>query len=36
MNQINYQKELEKILEQVADEDTYPPPTLFLHICCAP
>lgn len=32
MNQINYQKELEKILEKVGAN----PPRLFLHSCCAP
>lgn len=32
MNKINYQKELDKILEQKKDNV----PTLFLHSCCAP
>ena len=38
MNQINYQKELEKLLEQLAQmhEDADSVPTLFLHSCCAP
>ena len=36
MNQMNYQKELEKIVAQMADEHTNCPPTLFLHSCCAP
>lgn len=32
MNQINFQKELDKILERLPKE----PPKLFLHSCCAP
>lgn len=32
MNQKNYQKELEKILESLSGQ----PPRLFLHSCCAP
>ncbi len=38
MNQRNYQKELEKILERIAagKEQTGIVPTLFLHSCCAP
>lgn len=46
MNQLNYQKELEKILDQIAKDGmtkTYMqngaethPPRLFLHSCCAP
>lgn len=38
MNQINYQKELDKILERLAGnaaEEAWVP-TLFLHSCCAP
>ena len=31
MNQVNYQKELEKILSGIQQV-----PTLFLHSCCAP
>lgn len=34
MNQTNYQKELEKILEKLPKNGT--PPTLLLHSCCAP
>ena len=34
MNNRNYQKELDKILEQVAASASAP--TLFLHSCCAP
>lgn len=34
MNKINYQKELEKILEQIKREDQTP--SLLLHSCCAP
>lgn len=38
MNRINYQKELDKLLERLgerrAEEETVP--TLFLHSCCAP
>ena len=39
MNKVNYQKELEKVLEKyhmVGEEQTTQPPTLFLHSCCAP
>lgn len=45
MNQVNYQKELEKIIkeksilrrtEEQQDENGNPAPTLFLHSCCAP
>ncbi len=32
MNQINYQKELEKILQTLKEKT----PKLFLHSCCAP
>lgn len=32
MNQVNYQKELEKILDRLPEE----PQRLFLHSCCAP
>lgn len=35
MNRINYQKELEKILEKFPDPQGSIP-TLFLHSCCAP
>lgn len=34
MNKINYQKELEKELEQIKQE--YKVPRLLLHSCCAP
>lgn len=34
MNQVNYQKELEKLLEGLAGAGE--PPALFLHSCCAP
>ncbi|MBB5265963.1 hypothetical protein HNP82_003115 [Catenibacillus scindens] len=34
MNKINYQKELEKIIEGWACQERVP--TLFLHSCCAP
>lgn len=34
MNKINYQKELEKIIEEITARETVP--TLFLHSCCAP
>ncbi len=34
MNQRNYQKELDKILEKLPKEND--PKTLFLHSCCAP
>ena len=38
MNQVNYQKELDKILQTMQEkpERTKQPPTLFLHSCCAP
>lgn len=44
MNQVNYQKELEKILGRLpvwsgdgeTDTDIKATPTLFLHSCCAP
>lgn len=41
MNQTNYQKELDKLLEGLTvsaqgDTDGTEPPTLFLHCCCAP
>ena len=34
MNKINYQKELEKIIEKITAREKVP--TLFLHSCCAP
>ncbi len=34
MNQVNYQKELEKILERIDREGRVP--SLLLHSCCAP
>ena len=40
MNQRNYQKELEKILNTLQEKgeaaSDYRPPRLFLHSCCAP
>lgn len=41
MNQVNYQKELDKLLSQIGREkergaDTYSAPRLLLHSCCAP
>ena len=38
MNQINYQKELEKLLNRLGQEREKgaQAPTLFLHSCCAP
>ncbi len=37
MNQVNYQKELDKILERLRRENgAEVPPALFLHSCCAP
>lgn len=36
MNKVNYQKELEKILERIEQEGSGNPPALFLHSCCAP
>ncbi len=35
MNQVNYQKELEKILVNIPERSANPP-RLFLHSCCAP
>lgn len=34
MNKINYQKELDKVTEQIQREGITP--TLLLHVCCAP
>ena len=34
MNKINYQKELEKTLENITKSDIKP--SLLLHVCCAP
>lgn len=34
MNKINYQKELDKITDEITASGTVP--TLFLHSCCAP
>ena len=40
MNQVNYQKELEKILNTLQEKgeaaSDYRPSRLFLHSCCAP
>jgi len=36
MNQINYQKELEKIINGLQGADSMSAPRLFLHSCCAP
>ena len=36
MNQINYQKELEKIINQMGKNNDKRIPRLFLHSCCAP
>ena len=40
MNQVNYQKELEKILNTLQEKGEaapdWRPPRLFLHSCCAP
>ena len=33
MNRINYQKELDRVLEALPEGQV---PTLFLHSCCAP
>lgn len=34
MNKINYQKELDKVIEQIKRDGTTP--SLLLHVCCAP
>ena len=34
LNRINYQKELDKLLETIKKENRVP--RLFLHSCCAP
>lgn len=34
MNQINYQRQMDQLLEQFAEEERVP--TLLLHSCCAP
>lgn len=36
MNQINYQIQLEKIIEQIGQNPDRPSPKLLLHSCCAP
>lgn len=38
MNQVNYQKELDKLLDRLEQENEKgaAAPTLFLHSCCAP
>lgn len=36
MNQKNYQKELEKIMDKVSGTDKKSVPALLLHSCCAP
>lgn len=37
MNVVNYQKELDKLLDRIAQSEAgKKPPTLFLHSCCAP
>ncbi len=36
MNRINYQKELEKIIESLPGAGGDPAPGVFLHSCCAP
>lgn len=36
MNQINYQKELDKILRKLERQQDVSAPALFLHSCCAP
>ena len=39
MNQINYQKELEKLIRKIESKtltESESAPTLFLHSCCAP
>ena len=34
MNRINYQKELDKVIESLSQQEKVP--TLLLHSCCAP
>lgn len=36
MNQVNFQRELERLLEEIASAGTDNPPRLLLHSCCAP
>lgn len=36
MNQVNYQKELEKIINRLQETEGGVRPSLFLHSCCAP
>lgn len=38
MNQVNYQKELDQVLQGLERDRAsgFPAPTLFLHSCCAP
>jgi len=33
---MNYQKELDKIIEKLKMEEPYKPPKLLIHSCCAP
>lgn len=34
MNKINYQKELDRVIEKITEEGKVP--KLLLHVCCAP
>ena len=34
MNKINYQKELDRVIEKITGEGKVP--KLLLHVCCAP
>lgn len=36
MNQVNYQKELDKIIDGLQGAERASSPSLFLHSCCAP
>lgn len=34
MNKINYQKELDRVIDKITEEGKVP--KLLLHVCCAP
>lgn len=36
MNQVNYQKALDRVIEKIAGAEGDSVPSLFLHSCCAP
>lgn len=36
MNRVNYQKELDRLIDECSADKSKEPPTLFLHSCCGP